>query len=51
MTFAEWSYILFTFSLVVVLVFIIAYYYNPKRKNEVEKPKHRMLDSENKQDS
>ncbi len=46
MSFSVWAYILFTFSLVVVLVCIIAYYYNPRRKKEVEAPKHKMLDDD-----
>ncbi len=43
MSSAAWSYFLFTFSLVVVFVCIIVYYYNPRRKKEIEAPKHRML--------
>ena len=43
MTFAEIAYTLFTFSLAAVMAGIIAWYYNPKRKSEVEEPKYRML--------
>lgn len=46
MNFAAWAYIFFTFSLVVVFVFIIFHYYNPRRKKDVEAPKHRMLDDD-----
>jgi cbb3-type cytochrome oxidase subunit 3 len=43
MTFPEIAYTLFTFSLAAVMAGIIAYYYNPKRKQDVEEPKYRML--------
>jgi cbb3-type cytochrome oxidase subunit 3 len=43
MTFPEIAYTLFTFSLAAVMAGILAYYYNPKRKKEVEEPKYRML--------
>lgn len=46
MSFAIWAYILFTFSLVVVFAFIIVHYYNPRRKKEIEAPKHKMLDDD-----
>jgi cbb3-type cytochrome oxidase subunit 3 len=39
-------YILFTLLLSVVFGGIILYYFNPKRKHQVEKPKHRMLDDD-----
>lgn len=48
MSYEAWAYFLFTFALFVVLVFIILYYFNPRRKKEVEAPKHRMLDGEEK---
>ena len=37
------AYTIFTLILAIVFVGIIVYYYNPKRKSEVEEPKHRML--------
>lgn len=43
MTFPEIAYTLFTFSLAAVMGGIIAWYYHPRRKNEVEEPKYRML--------
>jgi cbb3-type cytochrome oxidase subunit 3 len=43
MNFPEIAYTLFTFALAAVMAGIIAYYYNPKRKQEVEEPKYRML--------
>lgn len=47
MTFSGVAYFLFTMILATVLAGIIIYYYNPKRKQQVEEPKHRMLDDEN----
>ena len=46
MSFAVWAYVFFTFSLVVVFVLIIIHYYSPRRKKDVEAPKHRMLDED-----
>lgn len=46
MNFSQLAYVLFTLVLAIVFAGIIVYYYNPKRKNEVEKPKHRMLDND-----
>ena len=40
------AYLLFTLILSIVFAGIIRYYYNPERKQEVEKPKHRMLDND-----
>lgn len=40
------AYVLFTLLLAIVLAGIIAYYYNPRRKQQVEKPKHRMLEDD-----
>ncbi len=37
------AYTVFTFALAAVMAGIIAYYYNPARRQEVEEPKHRML--------
>lgn len=48
MSYEAWAYFLFTFALFVVFVLIILYYYNPRRKKDVEAPKHRMLDDEQK---
>jgi cbb3-type cytochrome oxidase subunit 3 len=39
-------YLLFTLLLSVVFAGMIRYYYNPKRKQKIEEPKHRMLDDE-----
>jgi cbb3-type cytochrome oxidase subunit 3 len=44
--FSATAYVLFTVLLALVMLGLIIYYYNPKRKQEVEKPKHRMLDEE-----
>lgn len=46
MNFSQITYLLFTFALAAVFAGIIIYYYNPKRKLEVERPKHRMLENE-----
>ncbi|NTU58062.1 MAG: cbb3-type cytochrome c oxidase subunit 3 [Chlorobiaceae bacterium] len=43
MNFQIIAYTGFTFILATVFAGIIIYYYNPKRKKEVEEPKHRML--------
>ncbi|NTU52945.1 MAG: cbb3-type cytochrome c oxidase subunit 3 [Chlorobiaceae bacterium] len=43
MSFAETAYTFFTFSLAAVMAGIMVYYFNPKRKKEVEEPKYRML--------
>jgi cbb3-type cytochrome oxidase subunit 3 len=43
MSFQAIAYTAFTLTLAAVFAGIIAYYYNPKRKKEVEEPKHRML--------
>ena len=43
MTFDNIAYTAFTFALAAVMAGIIAYYYNPARKKQVEEPKHRML--------
>ena len=40
------AYVLFTMVLAIISGGIIAYYYNPKRKQKVEEPKHRMLDDD-----
>lgn len=32
--------------MVVVFACIIVYYYNPRRKKEIEAPKHKMLDDD-----
>ena len=46
MSFAGWAYLVFTVLLTIISGGIIAYYYNPKRKQKIEEPKHRMLDDE-----
>ncbi len=46
MTFSGLAYLIFTIILATVFAGIIFYYYNPKRKKQVEEPKHRMLDDD-----
>jgi cbb3-type cytochrome oxidase subunit 3 len=46
MNFSGVAYLLFTISLALVLAGIMIHYYNPKRKEKVEEPKHRMLDDD-----
>ncbi len=46
MSFSGLAYVLFTVLLTIISGGIIAYYYNPKRKEKIEEPKHRMLDDE-----
>ncbi len=43
MNFQAIAYTAFTLILAAVFAGIIAYYYNPARRKEVEEPKHRML--------
>jgi len=47
MTFSGLAYVLFTIFLAIISGGIMAYYYNPKRKQKVEKPKYRMLEDDN----
>ncbi|MEI7787854.1 MAG: cbb3-type cytochrome c oxidase subunit 3 [Chlorobiaceae bacterium] len=47
MSFSGLAYVLFTILLAIISGGIIAYYYNPKRKQNIEAPKHRMLDDDN----
>lgn len=44
MSFSHIAYLLFTITLALVLGGMMFYYYNPKRKEQVEKPKHTMLE-------
>ncbi len=46
MGFKAWLYFGFTTLLTVVLISIIVYFFRGKRKDQVESPKHRMLDDE-----
>ncbi|WP_076790963.1 cbb3-type cytochrome c oxidase subunit 3 [Chlorobium sp. KB01] len=46
MSFSGVAYFIFTITLAAVFAGIIFYYYNPKRKEQVEKPKQRMLDDD-----
>ncbi|NHQ60164.1 cbb3-type cytochrome c oxidase subunit 3 [Chlorobium sp. BLA1] len=46
MNFSGIAYLIFTIALATVLAGIIFYYYNPKRKEKVEKPKQSMLDDD-----
>lgn len=39
-------YLLYGLLLVIVFVAVIVYYYHPKRKNDIETPKYRMLDDD-----
>ena len=43
MNFQAIAYTVFTIILAIVFAGIVLYYYNPRRKDEVEEPKHRML--------
>ncbi len=47
MSFSSLAYLVFTVLLTIISGGIIAYYYNPKRKQKIEEPKHRMLDDDN----
>jgi cbb3-type cytochrome oxidase subunit 3 len=47
MIFSGLAYVLFTILLAIISGGIMVYYYNPKRKERVEAPKHRMLDDDN----
>jgi cbb3-type cytochrome oxidase subunit 3 len=46
LNFSALAYVLFTIVLALVMLGIVVYYYNPARKQKVEKPKHRMLDED-----
>ncbi len=46
MNFSQLAYLFFTISLAAVFAGIIAYYYNPRRKELVEQPKHAMLEKD-----
>ncbi len=46
MNFSQLAYLFFTISLAAVFAGIIAYYYNPGRKQQVERPKHAMLEKD-----
>lgn len=39
-------YLLYGLLLVIVFVAVIIYCYHPKRKNDIETPKYRMLDDD-----
>ncbi|NTV02103.1 MAG: cbb3-type cytochrome c oxidase subunit 3 [Chlorobiaceae bacterium] len=43
MNFQSIAYTAFTFALAAVMAGIIAYYFNPARRKDVEEPKYRML--------
>lgn len=45
-SFAGWAYFAFTILLFLVFVGIVIYYFAPKRKDKVEKPKYRMFDDD-----
>jgi cbb3-type cytochrome oxidase subunit 3 len=51
LSFPSLAYTLFTLLLVIVFVGIIVYYYNPKRKQNIEAPKHRMLEDDESQNN
>lgn len=40
------AFFLFGFSLVVIFVAIIVFYYSKKRQTRIEEPKYKMLDDE-----
>ncbi|HWR00714.1 MAG TPA: cbb3-type cytochrome c oxidase subunit 3 [Chlorobaculum sp.] len=46
MNFQAIAYTVFTLIMAAVFAGIVIYYYNPRRKEQVEKPKHRMLDND-----
>ena len=41
-----WVYLGFTVMLLLVLLGIIIHYYNPRKKDTVEKPKYRIFDED-----
>ncbi len=43
-----WIYFGFTVLMFAVFIGIVIHYYNPKRKESVEKPKYRILDDDDK---
>lgn len=46
MTFSALAYVVFTVLLALVMLGLIVYYFNPARKQQVENPKHRMLEDD-----
>jgi cbb3-type cytochrome oxidase subunit 3 len=42
----EWIYILYGILLVVTFLGVIIYYFNPKRKDKIEKSKYSMLEDD-----
>lgn len=40
------AYLLFTAAMAAIMLGIIVYYYGSRRKDEVEQPKHRMLEDD-----
>ncbi len=46
MNFQAIAYTVFTLIMAAVFAGIVIYYYNPRRKEQVEEPKHRMLDND-----
>jgi cbb3-type cytochrome oxidase subunit 3 len=45
-TFSAIAYVVFTILLALVMLGIIVYYFNPAKKQQVEKPKHTMLEED-----
>jgi len=42
----EWLYIVYGILLVVLFIWVIVHYFNPKRKDKIEKSKYRMLEDD-----
>lgn len=48
MQWSGWINFGITIALFIVFIVVVIYYYNPKRKEKIEKPKYRMFDDDEK---
>lgn len=46
MQWSGWIHFCFTVLLFVAFIALVIYYYNPKRKEKIEKPKYKLFDDE-----
>lgn len=46
MQWSGWIYFGFTIALFIAFIVIVIYYYNPKKKEKIERPKYKMFDDE-----
>ncbi|MFN3479600.1 MAG: cbb3-type cytochrome c oxidase subunit 3 [Thermodesulfovibrionales bacterium] len=46
MLWSGWIFFGFTIALFIAFVVVVIHYYNPKRKEKIEKPKYRLFDDD-----